>query len=69
MDIMTLKVALSPVAMLIIANTMRRKLKGFAIATARRDRGLWGRSVARILRPCFKRLEAAISCVRPDGSE
>jgi hypothetical protein len=44
--IITANVALSPVAILMTANTMSRKLKGLARAMTKRLRAVCGRSVA-----------------------
>jgi hypothetical protein len=68
-DIIIVKVGLSPVAILIIANTMSRKLKGFTRATARRTIYLGGCSATKRLSPCSVKALVASSSVNPNRLE
>lgn len=65
--IMTIKVGLSPVAILTIASAVRMKLNGCAVAVMRRVMALGAHSVTKILGPCLSNAERAASSVKPRG--
>ena len=67
MTTITVKVALSPVAMLTIASTKRITLNGLSRAPNNRAMTRGARSVANILGPCLSRAERAASPDSPAG--
>jgi hypothetical protein len=67
--IMTTNVALSPVEILTIANTVRIKLNGCAAAAYSRAIAFGARSVTKMLEPYFLNADCAASSVNPRGLE
>jgi hypothetical protein len=69
MMIMTVKVALSPVAMLTIARPMRIKLNGLVNAVRRIDMGPRRRSLECMFGPYSSRATRTVSLDNPEGLE
>ena len=67
MTTITVKVALSPVAMLTIASTRRITLNGLSRAPNNKAMTRGARSVANILGPCLSRADRAASPDSPAG--
>ena len=67
--VIMVKVALSPVAMLMIARMLRRKLKGLAAARKRRTSGVIGALEESTFGPCVDRAWETSSVKSPVGLE